>query len=461
MPADNTTLDAFLQAKAQLARPVGFEPTFLPDFLYTFQSTLLSWSTRMGRSLILADCGLGKTPMSLCWAANVSQHTKGRVLILTPLAVSQQFVDEGEKFGIPVARSRTGQPAGEITVTNYEQIEKFNAADFAGVVCDESSCIKNWMAKRRATLTEFLREVPYRLLDTATPAPNDYHELGTSAEALGHLGYFDMLAYFFINDENSLHPTSLGARWRFKKAAELPFWRWVCSWARALRRPSDITGDLEDDLAFQLPELRNVDHIVKTSHTLPGYLPGITVEAVTLQEQREERKLSIRERCELAATLATHDRPVVLWTEYNAEADLLEEIIPDALQVSGGMSDDKKVERFSAFGRGDLRALITKPKIGAWGLNWQHCNHVISFVSHSFEQDYQAVRRCWRFGQERPVTVDRIATLGEARVLRNLQRKAKQAARMFDQLVEQMNRPEHMTHNTNIQDSVEIPPWLI
>lgn len=458
MPAKD--LQEFLRDKAQLARPAGFGPVWLPDCMFPFQKELARWSLRMGRSLILADCGLGKTLLALCFAANVARKTNGRTLILTPLAVSQQFIAEGVKFDIPCERSRDGKPRGDITVTNYEQVEKFNPADFAGVVCDESSCIKNWQGKRRALLTEFLRQVPYRLLDTATPAPNDYHELGTSSEALGHLGYFDMLAYFFINDENSLHPTSLGARWRFKKAAEMPFWRWVCSWARALRRPSDVTGSPADDARFELPPLNNVDHIVENTHTPPGFLPGITVEAVTLQEQREERRLNIHERCSLAAKLADHDRPVVLWTDYNAEADLLEEMVPDALQVSGSMPDEQKLERFTAFGNGGLRALITKPKIGAWGLNWQHCNHVISFVSHSFEQDYQAVRRCWRFGQTRPVTVDRIATPGEARVLRNLRRKADQAARMFDQLVEQMNRPEHMLRGLEISNSVEVPSWL-
>ncbi len=452
-------LAAFLEEKRQLAHRSGFEPVWMPDFLFPFQRELVAWELRAGRGLTLADTGLGKTPMSLTWAANVAQKTKGRVLILSPLAVGAQYVDEGGKFGVPVHHSRDGKMNGaEITVTNYEQLEKFDPADFAGVVADESSCIKNFMAKRRATLTEFLRTVPYRSLQTATAAPNDYHELGTSAEALGHLGYWDMLKYFFINDEHSLHPTSLGARWRFKKAAEKPFWRWVCSWARACRKPSDL-GDF-DDSVFDLPPLLEREHIVQTSKSLPGILPGITVEAVTLAEQREERKLNIRERCELAAEIATHGDPVAIWTEYNAEADLLERLIPGAKQVSGSMSDQVKEARFRAFADGSLRAMITKPKIGAWGLNWQHCNQVISFVSHSFEQDYQSVRRCWRFGQQRPVTVHRIATPGEARVLRNLKRKAAQAERMFDSLVRMMNDPENLAAQREAAGRVEVPAWL-
>ena len=452
-------LAAFLEEKRQLARPTGFEPTWIPGFLFPFQAELLRWQLRLGRGLLLADCGLGKTPIALSVAANVCQEKKGRVLILTPLAVGPQFVSEGEKFGIPVVHSRDGQcGSADIVVSNYEQIDKFDPADFVGVVADESSCIKNWMAKRRGALTEFMRTVPYRMLDTATAAPNDYHELGTSAEALGHLGYFDMLAYFFINDENSLHPTSLGARWRFKKAAERPFWRWVCSWARACRKPSDL-GDF-DDSDFQLPPLLEHEHIVENTKSLPGVLPGITVEAVTLAEQREERKLNIRERCSLAAELADHGDPVAIWTDYNAEADLLEKLIPAAQQLSGSMSDQIKEDRFRAFQDGSLRVLVTKPKIGAWGLNWQHCNRVISFVSHSFEQDYQAVRRCWRFGQERPVIVDRIATPGEARVLRNLKRKAAQAERMFDQLVKMMNDPENLAAHKEAVGRVEVPQWL-
>lgn len=454
------SLDRFLARKAQLAHASGFDPLVVPEFLYPFQRALLEWSLSMGRGLLLADCGLGKTPIALSWAQNVVEKTGGRVLILTPLAVGAQFVREGDKFGIPCRQSRDGSLPSRIVVTNYEQLAKFKPEDFAGVVCDESSCLKNYNAKRRAAITEFLRTIQHRLLDTATAAPNDYHELGTSAEALGHLGYFDMLTYFFVNDENSLHPTSLGARWRFKKAAEDPFWRWVCSWARALRKPSDL-GPQYSDEDFKLPPLITRKHIVDNTTPLEGYLPGIVVEAVTLQEQRQERRENIRERCALAAELATKNGdPVVIWTDYNAEADLLEEMVDDGLQVSGSMPDELKEERFRAFQDGELRCLVTKPKIGAWGLNWQHCNQVISFISHSFEQHYQQIRRCWRFGQTRPVTVDVIATPGEARVLRNLERKSAQAEKMFDRLVAMMNDPEQMAAQRSAHGEVEVPAWL-
>lgn len=448
----------FLDKKAQLAHASGFEPLWMPGFLFDFQKSLTEWAIRIGRGSLLADCGLGKSPMELVWARNVAMKTNRPVLILAPLAVGHQFVTEGEKFDIECARSRDGKPAGEITIANYEMLHHFDPSDYGGVVCDESSCIKNFSGKRRAQVTEFLRTVQYRLLATATAAPNDYFELGTAAESLGHLGFMDMLAYFFINDENSLHPTSLGARWRFKKAAEDPFWRWVCSWARACRKPSDLGFD---DGKFQLPSLRVNEHVIENTKTMPGFLPGIVIEAQGMQEERAERKNNLAELCERAAELVgSHSESAVIWTDYNPEADLLEKIIPGALQVSGSMSDELKLERFDAFKSGELRVLITKPKIGAWGLNWQHCRKVVTFASHSFEMYYQKIRRCWRFGQELPVDVDIVMTPGERRIMRNLTRKSDQADRMFDQLVRMMNDPKHMTASLDAESTVRIPTWL-
>lgn len=450
-------LSSFLAAKEQLAHAGGFEPLAMVEALFPFQQHLAEWAIRFGRGLLLADCGLGKTPVELCFADNAYRKTGRPSLILAPLAVGAQFVDEGDKFGVECARSRDGSVAGPVTVANYESLHKFDRHDYGAVVLDESSCIKSFAAKRRAAVQEFMREIPYRLLATATAAPNDYVELGTSAEALGHLGYMDMLAHFFINDEHSLHPTALGARWRFKRAAEDPFWRWVCSWAKACRKPSDLGFEDGD---FKLPPLRVHRQVVETKRALPGYLPGIVVEARTLKEQREERKLNMLERCELAAELVDHDRPAVIWTDFNAEADLLEQMIPDALQVSGSMSAEKKEDRFRGFASGDIRVMITKPKIGAWGLNWQHCSDVVFFVSHSFEAYYQSIRRCWRFGQKSPVDVNIVATPGERRVLDNLDRKALQAEEMMSRLVGQMNDPNYLAAQPVADSSVEVPSWL-
>lgn len=448
----------FLARKAQLARPTGFAAEWLPDQMYPFQSVLAEWSMQIGRGLLLADCGLGKSLIELTWARNVVIRTGRPVLILTPLMVGPQFLVEGEKFGIECIRSRDGAVRGEIVVANYESLHKFDPSRFAGVVCDESGCIKNFSGKRRHQIVEFLRTIQYRLLATATAAPNDYHELGNSAEALGHLGYMDMLSHFFTNDEKSINPNALGVRWRFKKAAEGPFWRWVCSWSRSCRRPSDLGFD---DDGFILPELRVREHVLDQVADIPGVLPGIVVEARNMYEEREERRANLRALCERAASLVDHHQPAVIWTDSNAEADLLETMIGDALQVSGSMPDELKEERFQAFQSGELRVMITKPKIGAWGLNWQHCAHVVTFVSHSFEQYYQKIRRCWRYGQERPVDVDIVMTPGERRVARNLERKAAQAEEMHASLIRMMNDALAIDRSQEHDQKVMVPSWLM
>ena len=362
---------------------------------------------------------------------------------------------EGEKFGIECKRSANGAAHKNVTVTNYERLHYFDPNDFAGVVCDESSAIKHFGGEHQKEVTAFTRKVPYRLLCTATAAPNDYIELGTSAEALGELGRMDMLSQFFKNDENSLHPIWWGARWRFKQHGEQAFWRWVCSWARAVRRPSDLGFD---DGKFTLPPLNVTETVVHNNAAFHGQL--FPVQAVSLQEQREERRLTLKDRCEEVARRVNGHHPAVSWCQLNDEADLLEQIIPGAKQVKGGNSDEEKEETFKAFSDGQLRVLITKPKIGAFGLNWQHCAHMTFFPSHSFEQYYQGVRRCWRFGQTKPVTVDIITTEGEQQVLKNLQRKSEAAAVMFDRLVAQMNNAMKIERKSVRKTKLEVPSWL-
>lgn len=450
---------AFLERKSQLRTRDGFRPIWLPDFLFDFQASLAEWSIETGRSAVLADCGLGKTPIELVWAENVIRHTNGRVLILNPLAVSHQTVLEGEKFGIGVHRSQDGKARPGITVTNYERLHLFDPADFVGVACDESSILKSFNGVLRATITAFMRKMRYRLLCTATAAPNDYTELGTSSEALGYLGHVDMLNRFFKNDLNnsSIGRGYLGKAnaWRFKGHAEEPFWRWVCSWARAIRRPSDL-GFADRD--FVLPPLTQREHLVATSSVPEGML--FALPAADLQEQREERRRTIRERCEKVAELTEHDRPALVWCHLNDEGDLLEQLVSGALQVSGSDRDEVKEERLLAFQAGEVRALITKPKIGAWGLNYQHCAHVTFFPSHSFEQFYQGVRRCWRFGQRQEVVVDVVTTEGEAGVLENQKRKAARADQMFDRLVTLMNEQLRVERDDRFTKTERVPSWL-
>lgn len=449
----------FLDKKISSGSMDGFDPVFMPDALFDFQAALVDWAVRKGRCAIFADCGLGKTLMELAWAENVVRHARKSVLVLTPLAVTTQMQREAEKFGIPASISRDGIAHTAITITNYEKLHLFNPDDFAGVVCDESSILKSFDGARRGEITVFMRKVPYRLLATATAAPNDYIELGTSSEALGYLGHMDMLNRFFKNDlNNSAQGRMRGEviKWRFKGHAETPFWRWVCSWARALRKPSDLGFD---DARFVLPPLLEREHLVEANALPEGML--FALPAAGLKEQREERRRTIGERCEMVASIvnATGD-PALVWCHMNEEGDLLERLIPGAVQVAGKDSDETKEDRLMAFADGKARVLVTKPRIGAWGLNFQHCNHVTFFPSHSFEQYYQGVRRCWRFGQERPVTVDIITTEGERGVLKNLQRKATQADKMFSSLVSEMNAALAIERAAQFTIEERIPPWL-
>lgn len=449
----------FLTGKRHTRTPHGIDPVWMPGFLFDFQEHLTRWALDQGRSAVYADCGLGKSPMALVWAENIVRVTTGRVLILTPLAVSHQFVTEGEKFGIRVTRSSDGTAHDGITVTNYERLHLFNPKDFAGVVCDESSILKNFDGARKTEITAFMRKVQFRLLATATAAPNDFTELGTSSEALGYLGHMDMLNKFFRNDLNNSSTGRVSGKsiqWRFKGHAELAFWRWVCSWARAIRRPSDLGFD---DTRFTLPPLIEQEHVVQSATLVDGMLFAVT--AVGLKEQREERRRTIPERCAMAAELVNaRTDSATVWCHLNDEGDLLERLVPDAVQVSGADSDDVKESKLLAFQRGDVRVLITKPKIGAWGLNFQHCAHVVTFPSHSFEQFYQSVRRSWRFGQTQPVHVDIVASEGERGVLQNLQRKQTQATRMFENLVNEMNHAIGIDRVERPTLSVTVPSWM-
>jgi hypothetical protein len=349
----------------------------------------------------------------------------------------------------------------KITVTNYERLEHFSPSDFVGLVCDESSILKNFDGVRRSQITEFSKKMPYRLLCTATAAPNDYIELGTSAEALGVMGHMDMLNRFFKNDNNtsdtkkSSHHGGMVAKWRFKKHAEDPFWRWVCSWARAMRRPSDMGFDDRD---FVLPELVERETIVDCSRPLNGKL--FVEPASGLREQREERRMTLKKRCEAVAEKVNKNSRAVVWCNLNDEGDLLERIINDAVQVKGKMDDDKKESILTEFSNGNIRVLVTKAKISGFGLNWHHCNHTTFFPSHSYEQYYQGVRRFWRFGQTQPVFVDVITTKGEYDVIKNLQRKAGQADKMFSKLVGFMNSSLKIESKNVFTKKGVLPSWL-
>jgi hypothetical protein len=440
----------YIEGKRSHGEDHGFKPLYMNKNLFDFQAFIATRAVERGRMLIGADCGLGKTLIGLNTAQNFVMKTNKPTLYLTPLAVAYQTEKESVKFGIETKISRDGKVNSDIVITNYEKLHLFNSSDFGGIICDESSILKSFDGQRKQEITEFMRNIPYRSLQTATAAPNDYIELGTSSEALGYLGYMDFLNKFFKNQmNNSATGRNRGeiAKYRLRGHAELPFWRYITSWSIACRKPSDVGFD---DGLFILPKLIEQQTVVKTNTKREGFL--FDVPAIGLQEQREETRRTITERCEAAADIANKTgEPVLVWCQLNDEGDLLEKLIPDCVQVSGKDSDDSKEEKLLSFASGESRVLVTKPKIGAWGLNFQHCNKMTFFPSHSYEQYYQCVRRCWRFGQKRE---------GECDVIKNMKRKSEQADIMFENLVKEMNNSQNVVMNRVHDKVMNMPSWI-
>ena len=468
-----STYREFLSRKSQLPGDGGFKPIWMPDWLKPFQAFCVEKSLRRGRNLIAADCGLGKGPMLLTCGENVVRKTNRPFLLIAPLAVSQQLVREGGKFGIEVHHSDDGKPRPNITVTNYERLHKFDPEDYGGIGCDEISIIKHWSGATQKLVTRFASKIDYRVYASATPAPNDYVEMGVISEALGGLTHSEMLATFFrqLSDDEKkkratkddvMHSKRLSWRviqsmgqWALRAHAFEPFWRWVASWALACRKPSDL-GEF-DDTEFVLPPLNRRDHMVTPRTPPPGFL--FTLPAFGLNQERAERRRTLDERSELVVELVKgHDRSIV-WCQMIDEGDRLEKEIPNSVQVKGSQSIEEKEERILAFLTGQIPRLITKSKIAGLGLNLQHCAHVVTFVTHSYESFYQCVRRCWRFGQRRPVTLDVIATEGEVNVAKNMERKEQLASQMFDSVIQHMNSAlAAKAEKENL--AVEAPQWL-
>jgi superfamily II DNA or RNA helicase len=375
--------------------------------------------------------------MQLEWA----RHILGRVLILAPLAVAEQTVMEGARFDIPLVYDRTGHAPDRIVITNYEMLEHFNPADFAGVVLDESSILKAFDGKTRTRLIEAFQETPYRLACTATPAPNDYMELGNHAEFLGIMTRTEMLATFFVHDGGETQ------QWALKGHGAGAFWKWVASWAVMIQKPSDLGFSDEN---FILPDLR-IKHIVVESDNEAAHERGLlfNLEAQTLAERRDARKATIELRAQAVADLVKKSQePWLIWCNLNAEGDLIEELLPDAVQIAGSDSLEDKKGRMLGFAAGEFKRMISKPSICGWGMNWQHCNNVVFFgLSDSYEQFYQALRRCWRFGQTKPVNCYVVISDTERAVLRNIERKEEDAKRMAAAMVESMK--ENMIENVS------------
>lgn len=424
----------FLERKRRVDPMTGMDRVpDLPDFLFPHQRDITSWALRRGRAAIFAGTGLGKTAMELVWADVVARHTGKPILIFAPLAVSQQHIREAQKFGLNACIVRAQDECSpSVNVTNYQKIDHFDLTAFGGIVLDESSILKSTDGHYRTRLIEECRRVPFRLAATATPAPNDFMELGNHAEFLGVMSYTDMLATFFTHDNGETQT------WRLKGHAENDFWRWMASWAVMLRKPSDL--GYPDDGGFNLPPLNQAQHIVNVEYA-PSLDTGLLfpVEASSLQERIAARRDTVEERVALAAQITPSDRPFVWWCNLNAEADALQKAIPGSVNLSGSDSDAVKEAKIAAFLNGDTRVLISKPSICGFGLNFQHCADT-GFVglNDSFEQVFQAIRRFWRFGQTKPVSVHFIAAETEGAVVANLKRKERDAERMASAMVRHM-----------------------
>lgn len=429
----------FLEAKRHSQSSDGIPCRWIPAGMFGFQKYITEYALNKGRCGVFLDTGLGKTLIELTVAVNHIRHTNKPVLILTPLAVAFQFLKEAEKFGIDdVEYSRDVRYKSKIVIANYERLDKFNPFDFDCVILDESSILKNFDGAIRNQVNAFLKKIPYRYLFTATPSPNDFVELGTSSEALGYLGYTDMLTKFFRNNEDTINPMNIGTKWVLKGHAVDAFFQWVSSFSISMRKPSDL-GFADGN--FILPELHTDYHSVKNESNLVvnGQMMLFNAIATRLTEVRAEQKDTIVNRCEKAVELAAGHDTSVYWCNFNEEGDLLERLDKDACQIKGTMSLEKKEEILLAFLNGDIKKLITKPKITAFGLNWQHCNHTVYFPTFSYEQWYQALRRFWRFGQTRPVYADMVYSDGQKRVLDALLAKATKADELFGKLNYHLN----------------------
>lgn len=419
--------DEFIESKRLKDTPTGLAkiPTLNPS-LFPFQQDIVRWALRRGRACIFADCGMGKTPMQLEWA----RHIPGRVLIVAPLAVAGQTVREAEKFGVSgVSYLREDDPDIRIPITNYEILDRFDPSEFTGVVLDESSILKSYTGKMRNQIVEEWGRVPYRLAATATPAPNDFMELGSHAEFIGAMTRTDMLAHFFVHDGGETQ------KWRLKGHAESEFWKWLCEWAVMIRKPSDLGYE---DGEFILPRLHITQMNVESETSEDGML--FAMEARTMDERRSARRDSVQERVSAVADMVNASTaPWLVWCDLNTESDALRRAIPDAVEVKGSDTTEHKEKSMLGFSDGSIRVLVTKPSIAGWGLNWQHCAHMaFTGLSDSYEQFYQAVRRCWRFGQQNEVHAYVVTSSLEGAVVKNIQRKERDSERMASCMVEHM-----------------------
>lgn len=450
----------FIEKKKIIVQSAGFETKGINPVLFHFQQDIVRWALKKGKAAIFAGTGLGKTLMQLEWASQVSEFTGGNVLILAPLAVASQTVREGLKIdlNINLARQQSDVKPG-INITNYEMLHKFDPNQFSGIVLDESSVLKSFDSSTRNQIIEYFGNTPYRLACTATPAPNDYMELGNHSEFLGVMSRSEMLSMFFVHDGGETQ------KWRLKGHAESKFWEWVASWAVLIRRPSDL--GYEDD-GYDLPPLNIIDHVVKVKRITDGSL--FNEEAKTLQQRQRARRDSISERVAKCVEIANStDKPFLVWCDLNKESELLTKAIHGAVEVKGSDKPEHKIKAMLDFADGKIRVLVTKPSICGFGMNWQHCSDMAFVgITDSFEQIFQAVRRCYRFGQKNEVTAHMIVSDLEGAVSQNIKRKERDFELMAEEMLKHTRSITSANVSATINDKSEyepkfamkIPAWL-
>lgn len=416
--------EEFIKSKETIVKNSGFDITKdeLNNKLFEYQKDVVKWALKKGKAALFEGCGLGKTIQQLEWSHQVCKYTNGNVLILAPLAVAPQTVKEGKKFGIEVTLcTNQSEVKDGINITNYEKIDRFNINEFVGIVLDESSILKSFQGKVKSQLIELFKSTPYKLSCTATPSPNDYVELGNQSEFLGIMKSSEMLAMYFTHDGGCT------SKWRLKGHAQDAYWKWLASWAVVIENPKDLGYNIE---GYDLPKL-NVIQIIADEKEISN-------DILTLTERRKARKESLQQRCEKAAEIINNSNENwLVWCDLNDESKLLHDLINSSVEIKGSDKSEYKANEMLNFSENKTKVLVTKSLIAGFGMNWQNCHNMIFVgVSDSFEQYYQAVRRCWRFGQEKEVNVYLVIGSREGTVKDNLDRKAEQTEKMQKIMVE-------------------------
>lgn len=454
------TYEKFLADKAIVDVPTGFEPVKpLPKKLFDWQKDVVKWAIRRGRSALFEDCGLGKTPQQLAAAQQFAEHTNKPVLILAPNEVKKQTKREGEKFGVEVkVVADASEVVPGVNITNYQRLHKFDCSVFGGVVLDESSILKSYDGATRDLIIDSFRLTPYKLACTATPAPNDFMELGNHAEFLGVMSRTEMLSTFFVHDGGDT------SKWRLKRHAQQDFWKWICSWAVNIRKPSDLGYD---DKNFKLPKLNMFEHIVESNQKMDGYL--FAMPASSLQERRLARKESLNERVEMAVNLCAESREQwVYWCNLNVESEAIAKEL-HATEIRGSTDETEREYIAENFLNGSIKRIVTKPSLWGFGMNLQCCyNTALVGLSDSYEEFYQLIRRFWRFGQTKEVNAHVIISSLEGAVLKNIHRKEVDAQKMSDEMIKNMadissleikgSHRETITYNP--QQEIELPKFI-